>query len=119
MRARLSKIALFVAVTMVAACSTTADVPTYKATSCSDDNDPEKRIGLSLSLNNGSFNKNYADSNTTITWEADIKPFLESRLEGHNYNCTTCHSDYKQKETIALPGEVDRIIKSVTPPTAG
>lgn len=57
--------------------------------------------------------KNYMDPKTEITWEDDILPFLKSNGFGTKYQCITCHTEYKDKNTLLRPGEIDRMIRTM------
>jgi hypothetical protein len=48
-----------------------------------------------------------------ITWNGDILPFLENNQLRREYNCVTCHTDYKMIDTLQKEGEIERMKKSM------
>lgn len=67
----------------------------------------------SLRLSSLSKDRNYFLQNTRITFYGDVLPILSSRGEGRKYDCTSCHSEYKNPNTLLQDGEIDRMLHAM------
>ena len=55
----------------------------------------------------------FMDPAVPVTWEGDVLPFLESTKSGEKYQCTVCHSEFSDPDTLLKDGQIDRIIASL------
>lgn len=54
--------------------------------------------------------RDYGDMARQISFYGDVLPALESRVSGYKFNCTTCHSEYRDPQYLLQVGEIDKVL---------